>query len=184
MKQDAIEYLSYFHNFPVFQIDDMLSKAKEALDATLSSTVEETFSHFDPDDCEFSLKDHDLHPVKELHDRNCTLDEFQTNEFLTIREVARILRHGESTIRTMAERNEIPMFKVNSRWRIRKRELDKWISEKENQRGASDESLGKVSGKMVRTLSAQRTSQQIQNRRFQIGSDGKCKRTPQTSRNG
>lgn len=51
-----------------------------------------------------------------------------SEEVLTIKEVAVLLKLAEKTIYSMAQRGEIPTFKVRGQWRIRKVDFDKWIA--------------------------------------------------------
>jgi excisionase family DNA binding protein len=46
---------------------------------------------------------------------------------LTIREVADLLKIGEKTAYTMAQRHQLPGFKVGGQWRFRRADIDKWI---------------------------------------------------------
>jgi excisionase family DNA binding protein len=50
-----------------------------------------------------------------------------TDEVLTIKEVAAILKLAEKTIYAMANEGELPAFKVRGQWRIRKVDFDQWI---------------------------------------------------------
>lgn len=50
-----------------------------------------------------------------------------TNEILNIREVAELLRVAEKTVYSMAQRGELPAFKVRGQWRVRRVDLDAWI---------------------------------------------------------
>lgn len=52
-----------------------------------------------------------------------------TNEILNIREVAELLRVAEKTVYPMAQRGELPAFKVRGQWRVRRADLDAWINE-------------------------------------------------------
>ncbi len=49
------------------------------------------------------------------------------DEILTLPEVAQLLKVAEKTIYTMAQRGEIPVFKVRGQWRFRRADLDQWI---------------------------------------------------------
>lgn len=51
-----------------------------------------------------------------------------TNEILNIREVAELLRVAEKTVYSMAQRGELPAFKVRGQWRVRRADLDAWIN--------------------------------------------------------
>ena len=52
------------------------------------------------------------------------------DEILTIREVAAHLKVGEKTAYTMAQRGELPGFKVRGQWRFRCRDIDDWIQQR------------------------------------------------------
>ena len=58
-----------------------------------------------------------------------------TDEVLTMKEVAALLEIGEKTAYTMAQRGELPGFKVGGQWRFRRTDLDAWM---DNQRSRSD----------------------------------------------
>jgi excisionase family DNA binding protein len=51
-----------------------------------------------------------------------------TSEILNIREVAELLRVAEKTVYSMAQRGELPAFKVRGQWRVRRVDLDAWIT--------------------------------------------------------
>jgi excisionase family DNA binding protein len=51
-----------------------------------------------------------------------------TNEILNIREVAELLRVADKTVYSMAQRGELPAFKVRGQWRVRRVDLDAWIN--------------------------------------------------------
>lgn len=51
-----------------------------------------------------------------------------TNEILNIREVAELLRLAEKTVYSMAQKGELPAFKIRGQWRIRRADLDDWIA--------------------------------------------------------
>ncbi len=42
--------------------------------------------------------------------------------------VSELLRLGEKTVYSMAQRGELPAFKVRGQWRIRRADLDAWIN--------------------------------------------------------
>ena len=58
------------------------------------------------------------------------------DEILTIKEVAALLKLAEKTIYSMAQKGELPAFKVRGQWRIRRWELDRWIGKQP--RGGTD----------------------------------------------
>ena len=47
---------------------------------------------------------------------------------LTVREVAAYLNVNEKTIYRMAQRGDLPGFKVAGAWRFQRADLDRWIS--------------------------------------------------------
>ena len=51
------------------------------------------------------------------------------DEILTLPEVARLLKVAEKTVYTMAQRAEIPAFKVRGQWRFKRIDLDRWIEQ-------------------------------------------------------
>jgi excisionase family DNA binding protein len=50
-----------------------------------------------------------------------------SDEVLTIKEVAALLKLAEKTVYTMAQTGEIPAFKIRGQWRIKRAELDRWF---------------------------------------------------------
>lgn len=60
----------------------------------------------------------------------------QTQEILTISEVAEYLKVAERTIYRLAAARKIPAFKVGGTWRFAKADIEKWIRE---QTGASED---------------------------------------------
>jgi excisionase family DNA binding protein len=50
-----------------------------------------------------------------------------SDEILTIRDVAGLLKIGEKTAYTMAQSGDLPGFKVRGQWRFRRADLDAWI---------------------------------------------------------
>lgn len=49
---------------------------------------------------------------------------------LTLHEVADLLKVAEKTVYTMAQRRELPAFKVRGQWRFKQTDLDLWIEER------------------------------------------------------
>jgi excisionase family DNA binding protein len=68
-----------------------------------------------------------------------TNEEFDmSEEIMTIKEVSEYLKMNYRTVYRLAEKGEIPAFKVGKNWRVRKDLLDKWIEDqidKKSQRG-------------------------------------------------
>lgn len=58
------------------------------------------------------------------------------DEILTLPEVAQLLKVAEKTVYTMAQRGEIPAFKVRGQWRFKRLDLDQWI---EHQKASNHE---------------------------------------------
>ena len=64
-----------------------------------------------------------------------------SDEVLTIKEVAALLKLAEKTVYAMANAGELPAFKIRGQWRIKRAELDRWIDE-QPRGGASEEDDG------------------------------------------
>ena len=62
-----------------------------------------------------------------------------SDEILTLPEVAQLLKVAEKTVYTMAQRCELPAFKVRGQWRFKRADLDEWI---EQQKVASRDAEG------------------------------------------
>lgn len=62
-----------------------------------------------------------------------------TDNVLTIKEVADLLKLAEKTVYSMAQRGELPAFKVRGQWRIQSVDLQAWI---ESQKRTGDTSAG------------------------------------------
>jgi excisionase family DNA binding protein len=52
---------------------------------------------------------------------------FMQDEILTLPEVAQLLKVAEKTVYTMAQRRELPAFKVGGQWRFKREDIDQWI---------------------------------------------------------
>ncbi|WP_026607541.1 methylation-associated defense system helix-turn-helix domain-containing protein MAD1 [Methylocapsa acidiphila] len=52
------------------------------------------------------------------------------DEILTLAEVAQLLKVADKTVYTMAQRGEVPAFKVRGQWRFKRDDLDQWIEQK------------------------------------------------------
>ncbi|MDC0708758.1 helix-turn-helix domain-containing protein [Stigmatella sp. ncwal1] len=63
-----------------------------------------------------------------------------SDEILTLPEVAQLLKVAEKTVYTMAQKAELPAFKVGGQWRFRRTDLDTWIDAK-TRRAAGEEEL-------------------------------------------
>ncbi|MGO4281532.1 helix-turn-helix domain-containing protein [Cupriavidus sp. RAF20_2] len=50
------------------------------------------------------------------------------DEILTLDEVAAYLKAGKRTVYRLAQKGDIPAFKLGGTWRFRRSELDHWIA--------------------------------------------------------
>lgn len=58
------------------------------------------------------------------------------DEILTLKEVAQLLKVAEKTVYTMAQKKELPAFKVRGQWRFRREDIDRWINHQTDSRAA------------------------------------------------
>jgi excisionase family DNA binding protein len=56
----------------------------------------------------------------------------QSDEVLTIKDVAQLLKVGEKTVYSMAQTGELPAFKVRGQWRFSRKDIDAWIEQQKN----------------------------------------------------
>jgi excisionase family DNA binding protein len=61
-----------------------------------------------------------------------------SDEILTLPKVEQLLKVAEKTVYTMAQKGELPAFKVGGQWRFRRTDLDAWIDAK-TRRAAGEE---------------------------------------------
>jgi len=54
------------------------------------------------------------------------------SDILTLEEVAAYLKAGKRTVYRLAQKGQIPAFKVGGTWRFRRSELNRWIVESIN----------------------------------------------------
>ncbi len=52
-----------------------------------------------------------------------------TNDILDAEEVAKFLRLNEQTVKRLANRGELPGFKVGGRWRFKRQDIENYIEE-------------------------------------------------------
>lgn len=52
-----------------------------------------------------------------------------TGLVLTLPEVAVLLKVAEKTVYTMAQKGQIPAFKVRGQWRFKQDDIDQWIDD-------------------------------------------------------
>lgn len=67
----------------------------------------------------------------------------QSDEILTIEEVAAYLKAGRRTVYRLAANGQIPAFKLGGTWRFRRTELDRWIAARIGTQGKSTQDKGK-----------------------------------------
>lgn len=62
------------------------------------------------------------------------------DEILKLPEVAQLLKVADKTVYTMAQRSELPAFKVRGQWRFKRIDIDRWIERQKvvshNERGS------------------------------------------------
>ena len=51
------------------------------------------------------------------------------DEILTLPEVALLLKVAEKTVYTMAQKSQLPAFKVRGQWRFKRADIDRWIEQ-------------------------------------------------------
>lgn len=56
------------------------------------------------------------------------------DEILTLEEVAAYLKAGKRTVYRLAQKGEIPAFKLGGTWRFRRSELESWIAKSINKK--------------------------------------------------
>jgi excisionase family DNA binding protein len=52
-----------------------------------------------------------------------------TDEILTLPEIAQLLKVGQKTLYTLAQKGELPAFKVLGQWRFKRVDIDRWIEQ-------------------------------------------------------
>ena len=61
------------------------------------------------------------------------------DEILTLDEIAAYLKIAKRTVYRLAQKGEIPAFKLGGTWRFRRSELDCWIADSINNKKAQAE---------------------------------------------
>lgn len=51
------------------------------------------------------------------------------DEILTLPEVAQLLKVAQKTVYTMAQKGELPAFKVRGQWRFKRIDMETWIEQ-------------------------------------------------------
>ena len=62
-----------------------------------------------------------------------------SDEILTVLEVAALLKVADKTVYTMAQKGELPAFKVRGQWRFKRADLDQWIEQQKAARDAGED---------------------------------------------
>ncbi len=62
------------------------------------------------------------------------------DDILTLPEVAGLLKVAEKTVYGLAQKSDLPAFKVGGQWRFRRTAIDSWIEEKTGAAGAQTSS--------------------------------------------
>lgn len=52
------------------------------------------------------------------------------DEILTLPEVAQLLKVAEKTVYSMAQKGQLPAFKVGGQWRFKRVDIDLWIEQR------------------------------------------------------
>jgi len=52
-----------------------------------------------------------------------------SDEILTLPEAAKLLKGGDKTIHTMAQKNQLLAFKVRGQWRFKRVDIEPWIEQ-------------------------------------------------------
>lgn len=61
------------------------------------------------------------------------------DEILTLPEVAQLLKVAEKTVYSMAQKGQLPAFKVGGQWRFKRVDLDQWIERQKAARDAGED---------------------------------------------
>ena len=51
------------------------------------------------------------------------------DEILTLPDVARLLKVADKTVYTVAQKSQLPAFKVRGQWRFKRIDIDRWIEQ-------------------------------------------------------
>jgi excisionase family DNA binding protein len=61
------------------------------------------------------------------------------DEILTLPEVAQLLKVAEKTVYTMAQKSQLPAFKVGGQWRFKRVDIDRWIEQRRHTSSTKEE---------------------------------------------
>ena len=80
------------------------------------------------------------------------------DSILTLPEVAALLKVADKTVYTMAQRGQLPAFKVRGQWRFRRSDLDQWIDQQQavimQDQGAGGDANGLFHSQIVQSAGA------------------------------
>ena len=65
------------------------------------------------------------------------------DEILTLPEVARLLKIADKTVYTMAQKGELPAFKVRGQWRFKREDIDSWIEQRKHAHAVHNQNSGR-----------------------------------------
>ena len=57
-------------------------------------------------------------------------ERLKRDEILTLPEVAELLKVAEKTVYSMAQKRQLPAFKVGGQWRFKRVDIDQWIEQR------------------------------------------------------
>ena len=60
-------------------------------------------------------------------------------EFLTLKDVAELLKLSEKTVYRMAKARDLPGFKAGGQWRFHRADIDRWAEEQKRAAGFDEE---------------------------------------------
>ena len=72
------------------------------------------------------------------------------DDILTLPEVAGLLKVAEKTVYGLAQKGDLPAFKVGGQWRFRRTAIDSWIEVKTQVAGAQQANDGPKSSRSSR----------------------------------
>ncbi len=74
----------------------------------------------------------------------------QNTEILRIKEVAALLKVGDKTVYSMAQKGELPAFKVRDQWRFIRKDIDAWIEKQKTTTEDFDQGIDVETGNSSR----------------------------------
>lgn len=68
------------------------------------------------------------------------------DEVLTIKDISELLKLAEKTVYSMAQKAELPAFKVRGQWRIRRVDFETWMERQAGLQGSKEPPARKDKG--------------------------------------